>query len=69
MARHCFLVLIGLSSALYAQSPVPEPRPKPLIPGAAPVRSCESLATITLPNVTIDSTSIDASTGICLAGL
>ena len=36
-------------------------RPKPLIDNATPVRSCESLATITLPNTTIESATIDAA--------
>jgi hypothetical protein len=40
--------------------------PKPLIPNAKPVRSCESLATIALPNTTIESATVDSSNpGIC----
>ena len=33
--------------------------PKPLIAGAKPVRSCESLATVALPNTTIESAIVD----------
>jgi hypothetical protein len=37
-----------------------------LIPDAKPVRSCESLATISLPNTTIESAAVDpANAGIC----
>src|SRR6266545_2680598 len=40
--------------------------PKPLIANATPVRSCESLASVTLPNTTIESATIDANTpGVC----
>src|SRR6185436_15583751 len=40
--------------------------PKPLIDGAKPVRTCESLATVALPNTTIESAMIDANNpGIC----
>jgi len=35
--------------------------PKPLIPNAQPVRSCESLATVALPNTTIESAGVDAN--------
>ena len=42
------------------------PPPKPLIAGAKPVRSCESLATVALPNTTIESAVVDANDpGIC----
>jgi len=33
--------------------------PKPAIPNAKPVRSCASLATVALPNTTIDSAALD----------
>ena len=33
---------------------------KPAIPNAAPTRSCESLATVALPNTTIESAAVDA---------
>jgi hypothetical protein len=42
------------------------PPPKPLIPDAKPVRSCESLAEISLPNTTIESAAVDPNNpGIC----
>ena len=45
--------------------PAPAP-PKPLIPNAKPVRSCESLATVALPNTTIESAAVDPNNpGIC----
>jgi feruloyl esterase len=40
--------------------------PKPLIADAKPVRSCESLASVALPNTTIESATIDANNpGVC----
>ena len=52
---------IGRGSAAPAQTP-----PKPLIANAKPVRSCESLATISLPNTTIESAAVDSNNpGIC----
>ena len=46
--------------------PVTQAPPKPLIPNAQPVRSCESLATVALPNTTIESATVDAANpGIC----
>lgn len=40
--------------------------PKPLIPNARPVRPCESLASLALPNTTIESAAVDpGSPGIC----
>jgi hypothetical protein len=40
--------------------------PKPAIPNAKPVRSCESLAMVALPNTTIESAAIDANNpGVC----
>jgi feruloyl esterase len=35
--------------------------PAPAIPNATPVRSCESLAMVALPNTTIESATVDAS--------
>ena len=35
--------------------------PKPAIPNAKPVRSCESLAMVALPNTTIESAALDAN--------
>ena len=40
--------------------------PKPAIANAKPVRSCESLATVALPNTTIESAAVDPENpGIC----
>src|ERR1700676_4878406 len=40
--------------------------PKPAIANAKPVRSCESLAAVALPNTTIESAAIDpANPAIC----
>jgi hypothetical protein len=55
----------GRSSAGFGAAPA-QPPPKPLIPNAKPVRSCESLATISLPNTTIESAAVDQNNpGIC----
>src|SRR5215472_9524620 len=41
-------------------------RPKPALANAQPVRSCESLATVALPNTTIESAAVDpANPGVC----
>jgi hypothetical protein len=46
-------------------APAPTP-PKPLIANAKPVRSCESLATISFPNTTVESAAVDSNNpGIC----
>jgi feruloyl esterase len=43
-----------------------EPPPKAVIPNARPVRSCETLAMVALPNTTIESAAIDpANPAIC----
>ena len=40
--------------------------PKPALPNAKPVRTCESLATLALPNTTIESAAVDpANSWIC----
>ncbi|MEP7355354.1 MAG: tannase/feruloyl esterase family alpha/beta hydrolase [Acidobacteriota bacterium] len=40
--------------------------PKPAIPNAKPTRSCESLATVALPNTTIESATVDPNNpGTC----
>src|SRR5205809_917582 len=40
--------------------------PKPAIANAKPVRSCESLATVALPNTTIESAVVDPNNpGVC----
>jgi hypothetical protein len=50
-----------------AQAPVlMQAPPKPLVANAKPVRSCESLANVALPNTTIESAAVDAANpGIC----
>jgi hypothetical protein len=42
-----------------APPPAPPPAPKPLYPSADPVRSCESLASVSLLNATIESAAVD----------
>jgi feruloyl esterase len=39
--------------------PPPGPPPRALIPNAKPVRTCESLASLALPNTTIESAAVD----------
>jgi feruloyl esterase len=40
--------------------------PKPAIPNAKPARTCESLATVALPNTTIESAAVDPNNpGVC----
>ena len=67
-------MVILLVAAGHGQQPQPgrggpppmQTPPKPLIAGAKPVRSCESLATVALPNTTIESAMVDANDpGIC----
>jgi feruloyl esterase len=50
--QHVFLLVVVLSAATAGAQ-----RLEPLIPGAKPARSCESLAQITLQNTTIESAS------------
>lgn len=52
----------------HAQNPTPlmAARPKPLVTSAKPVRSCESLAAVKLPNTTIESAAPDPNNaGVC----
>jgi hypothetical protein len=49
---------VGRGRMGFGALPKPTP-PKPLIPNAKPVRSCESLASFSLPNTTIESAAID----------
>src|SRR5262249_31994719 len=75
--RIFFLVLLSnliVTLSIYAQGqrggrggaePAQAP-PKPLIANAKPVRSCESLAMVALPNTTIESAAVDPNNpGIC----
>ncbi len=46
--------------------PLMQAPPKPLVANAKPVRSCESLASVALPNTTIESAAVDANNpGVC----
>ena len=49
------------------RGPLPaQTAPKPVIPNAKPVRSCESLVSVRLPNTTIESAALDPDNpGIC----
>src|SRR5712675_429873 len=50
----------------FAPPPLMQSTPKPLIAGAKPMRSCESLASVTLPDTTIESATVDANnSNIC----
>ena len=53
----------AVAARVQAPPPVPAVAPKPLYPNGDPVRSCESLATVTLPNTAIDTASVDAGDG------
>src|SRR5688572_14272017 len=44
-----------------AAPPLMQVRPKPVVANAKPVRSCESLASVALPNTTIESATVDAN--------
>jgi hypothetical protein len=49
-----------------ALPPLMQTRPRLVVDGTKPVRSCESLATVALPNTTIESAIVDANNaGIC----
>jgi feruloyl esterase len=52
------------SAAVQSQPPFggpATPGPAPLLPDAQPVRSCESLASVSLPNTTIESAAVDGN--------
>jgi hypothetical protein len=55
--------LVGAAVAFgqLANQPPLDVTPKPTIPNAKPVRSCESLAMVALPNTTIESAAVDAN--------
>jgi hypothetical protein len=67
MNRTSLIVALMGVSVLNAQVQPPlGTTPKPAIANAKPVRSCESLATVALPNTTIESAAVDpANPGIC----
>jgi feruloyl esterase len=63
------LLVAALVSAIPVLAQPPPPlgeTPKPAVPNAKAIRSCESLATVALPNTTIESAAVDAANpGIC----
>ena len=66
--QRVFVVSASISVLLVAQGRAQGPGPalmqappKPLIANAKPVRSCESLASVALPDTTIESAAIDAN--------
>ncbi len=52
---------IGGRGGAPAGPPLMQARPKPVVANAKPVRSCESLASVALPNTTIESATVDAN--------
>jgi hypothetical protein len=57
--------LIAVASA-YEQVPGVGATPKPTVPNSKPVRTCESLVLLALPNTTIESAAVDpANPGLC----
>ena len=76
MNRPLLAVLVIAAATVHAQgrgragcggaSPPLGTTPKPAIANVKPVRSCESLAAVALPNATIQSAAADANNpGIC----
>ena len=65
------IVAVLAAVAMHAQGPgrgappPPEIRPKNLVANATPVRTCESLTSVSLPNTTMDAANIDATDGSC----
>jgi feruloyl esterase len=56
----------GAPAGFPAPPPLMQTTPKPLVAGAKPVRSCESLAAVALPDTTIESATVDANNpGVC----
>lgn len=53
-------MVLLMATSLHAQPPLGS-TPKPAIPNAKPVRTCESLAKVALPNTTIESAKADAN--------
>ena len=68
-ASHAQVPQTGRGGAAAGRPPVPplvETPPKPAVANAKPVRSCESLATVALPNTIVESATVDADNpGIC----
>src|SRR5580700_7543319 len=67
MNRTLLIMTLIAVSGIHAQVQPPlGATPKPAIANAKPVRSCKSLATVALPNTTIESAAVDpANPGIC----
>jgi hypothetical protein len=71
MNRILIAVTLVAGAAAYGQvgrggTPPLGATPKPAIPNARPVRTCESLAMVALPNTTIESAAVDPrDPGIC----
>jgi feruloyl esterase len=66
MNRTLIVVTLIAATAAYGQvgrgaAPPLGATPKPAIPNAKPVRSCDSLAMLALPNTTIESAAVDPS--------
>jgi hypothetical protein len=57
-AGMALMLVAGTSCLLFSQT-----RPKPLFPEATPARSCESLASLKIPDTTIDSAVVES--GAC----
>src|SRR5436189_5486189 len=56
----------GPPGGAFAAPALMQTAPKPAVAGAKAVRSCESLASVALPNTTIESATIDsANPNIC----
>jgi feruloyl esterase len=62
-------ILLMLTGIVHAQGPFPplmQTAPKPAVANAKPVRSCESLASVALPNTAIESAAVDPKNpGVC----
>src|SRR4051812_8765012 len=71
--KKTLLVVLFIASVTLAKAPQGQwgaapvaPGPKALLPDAKPVRTCESLTTVSLPNTTIESAAVDpANPTIC----
>ena len=58
------LLLAALIATTCVTARSAEPRPKSLFPGATPVCSLEKLATLSLPDTTIESATVDPTNGM-----
>src|SRR6187200_857230 len=55
----CMMALAVPGTRAQAQAPLIQTPPRPLIANAKPVRSCDSLANVALPNTIIESAALD----------